>query len=225
MQDDALVRDSVVKGDVKVTNNITISRDALSSIPLEQATSALNKFYGGTVSINTEGNESNLIHEVTKILQRNKQEVHTKEDFEYKSSVLYGIERDLNSLPHLRFGHSFDSRKQALQGHYPSTVGSLSGSFYECQLIGYDEQRRWVVVWIQKFEAAEIRRNFLRKLLRPSYKDKYDWYNYPVYESSRYLCTMDVETFSEVFTTAPIIYGTRYSEYLIDIEKYTILQV
>ena len=75
MADETLIQDSVVMGNVEVTNNIVISRDALANLSFDEVTNAMANFYGKSVVIDTGSGETDLISELQKNIQKVKKEI------------------------------------------------------------------------------------------------------------------------------------------------------
>lgn len=218
------ISDSVVVGDVSFTNTIYLSADLIKSQNQRDLTSALDSYYSGNVQFTVGEGPTELILELGKIYSQLQQDEENKRKYGLKDRVRWSLENDMKSLAHLRYGHQFDSRKQKLISEYAGAGNHMWGGYYICELVGYDALNKWPILWIQEFRTSRESRSILQRLFKRSFKDKYDWYGEPIYSSNRFLCSMNLDVFQEVYSTNPISIGSLSWPYFSNLERYVILE-
>ena len=218
------ISDSVVVGDISFTNTIYLSADLIKSQNQRDLAGALDSYYSGEVQFTVGDGPTELISVLEKIYSQLLQDEENKRKYHYKDRVRWSLENDLRSLPHLRYGHQFDSRKQKLIAEYAGAGLHMYGGYCICELVGYDTANKWPILWIQEFRALKKSRSILQRLLKRGLHNKYDWYGEPIYSSNRFLCSMTADVFQEVYSTNPISIGLLSWQYFNNLERYVILE-
>lgn len=224
--DSEVVRDSVVMGDVSVNNSIIISPDAFQDAQLSKITDALSTFYGSNVHVQSNPDVKELIGNLEIMLQQELQKEHNKREYKYKRQAINAVERDLKDVKHLRFGHIFDTRKQMFGAIHYAGIARFRGTYEIIQLVGYDKENQWAIVWYQEFQAPLNNLNIFAKILDffRGWKTskKFGWYKDPLKLSKRYLCSMDIETFKQIYSGHPIVGTVIYGDFRLNLERYII---